>query len=544
MDPYNWQPCTILKSRIRLRGDMENPKSVLKDWRILVLIATLIIAFLAIEPNFGIGGAEIIYLSPYSLLGNLSANGATTLGVGSVITSINGLSTQNAQQFYSVLNRTALPNSTITISYSNQIFPYIFVPQQVKVPVSGAAPINSTYIQVQDVPSSNLNYGLDIIGGTQILLAPNSTHYNSTDISQIQTILNARLNTYGISGISVNSIQTVSGSSFVQVSMPSVSEAEAFSLVNNQGSFYAQINNVTVINNSNPNEGILNVCLTSSCPYGGLQPPTQSNGGYQFDFGIQISKLAAETFANATKTIPIVNGYLKHPILLFLNNKQVSSLQVNSNLKGQVQQVIQIQGYGATYQQAYNNMKTLQAILESGSLPIAVKIVSINSVSPVEGTQFIGQIYILLLSAFVVTSIVIFLRYRNYKISAMILMTSAAEIFVVIGLAALIHWTLDIPSIAGIIASVGISVDDQIIITDEIRRGSTIAEGASVKKRIQRAFFIITVSFLSFAAIMFPLFFSTASLFTGFALTTILASLVGLLITRPAYAKMVGVALS
>ncbi len=110
-----------------------------------------------------------------------------------------------------------------------------------------------------------------------------------------------------------------------------------------------------------------------------------------------------------------------------------------------------------------------------------------------------------------------------------------------IGVAAAIKWTLDVPSIAGIIASVGISVDDQIIITDEIIRGKNKLEYATIKKRVQRAFFIIFVSFFSFAAIMFPLFFSTASLFTGFALTTILASLIGLLITRPTYARILSI---
>jgi Preprotein translocase subunit SecD len=96
-----------------------------------------------------------------------------------------------------------------------------------------------------------------------------------------------------------------------------------------------------------------------------------------------------------------------------------------------------------------------------------------------------------------------------------------------------------VPSIAGIIASIGVSVDDQIIITDEILRGSSSVEFTNIKKRIRRAFFIIYVSFFSFAAIMFPLFFSTSTLFTGFALTTILAMLVGLLVTRPAYGQII-----
>ncbi len=214
------------------------------------------------------------------------------------------------------------------------------------------------------------------------------------------------------------------------------------------------------------------------------------------------------------------------------------NLSISSNLKGKAEQSVLITGSAPTYAQAESQMKTLQAIFQSGSLPVPIKIISINSISSQTSVQFINQIYILLFAAFLVVAIVAFLRYRDYKIALLIFITSLSEIFIVIGIAALIKWTLDIPSIAGIIASIGVSIDDQIIITDEFIRGSSSIEYATNRKRISRAFFIIFVSFFSFAAIMVPLFFSTSSLFTGFALTTTLAALVGLLITRPAYANM------
>jgi preprotein translocase subunit SecD len=515
---------------------------VLKDWRIIVMILAVIIAFLAIQPNItGVSGAQIIYLSPNSYLGNLSAIGSTSLTTGSIITSLNGVPIGSAQQFYSLLNRSAHLNYTLTIGYENEIFPYIYSSSSISILLTKSTMVNSSFIQVQDVPSTNLDYGLDLIGGTQITVAPNSTkNTNSTTMSNLQTVLQTRLNTFGLSGISVSLVQTLSQGSFIMISMPNVGESQALSLIQNQGVFYAKIGNQTVFNGSNKAEGILTVCLTSSCPYGGVILPTLTNGVYQFNFGIELSPQAAANFANATKNLSVSSdGYLSKPIVLFLNGKQISSLSIAASLKGQATQDIQITGSASNSQQALNQMKTLQSVFESGSLPIAIKIVSINSVSSSTGSQFINQIYILLLAAFIAISVVVFLRYKDFRVSSLILLTSVTEIFVVIGVAALIHWTLDIPSIAGIIASIGISVDDQIIITDEIIRGSSRMEYTAVKKRVGRAFFIIFVSFFSFAAIMFPLLFSTASLFTGFALTTILASLVGLLITRPAYAQLI-----
>ncbi len=525
---------------------MVEAKKILKDWRIIVLIIAVIISFIAIQPKiFGMNGAQVVYISPDSLIGNLSNNGATTFNTGSIVTSINGRSVSDSAQFYSLLNQTAQVNTTVTIGYENQVFPYVYSQNTVQIFISKDSPLNSSIIQVQDVQPTNLNYGLDLIGGTQITIAPNSTNYTSATVSNLLAVLQTRLNTYGISGISISQFATLNGANFIMISMPNVGESQALSLITNQGKFYAKVGNITVFNSTVPGDGVIQngVCVTSGCPYGGEQLPTLTNGAYQFSFGIELTKLAAQNFANATKNLTgsaLNPGYLSKPITLYLNNKQISSLQISDNLKGAAQQNILITGSGSSYNQAYNQMKTLQAVLESGSLPTPIKLISVNAVSSSNGQQFINQIYILLAGAFIAVAIVVFVRYNwNYKVASLILITSLAEIFIVFGVAAMIKWSLDIPSMAGIIASIGISVDDQIIITDEIIRGSRKTEFANVKRRVERAFFIIVVSFLSFGAIMLPLFFSTASLFTGFALTTILAAFIGLLITRPAYAKMI-----
>ena len=283
------------------------------------------------------------------------------------------------------------------------------------------------------------------------------------------------------------------------VSMPNVGESQALSLIQNQGKFYATIGNVTVFNSSNSSDSILDVCLSSGCPFGVYQPPSASNG-YQFQFGIQLASGAAKNFEDAVKTLkPSTTnpGYFNKRIHLYLNGvEQGQPLLISENILTNFNGAITIEGSGTDQQQATADMKTLQAVMQSGSLPVPLKIVSISSVSPTAGSQFINQIYILLLIAFILVSVVIFLRYRDYKISSLILITSITEIFIVIGVAAVIHWTLDIPSMAGIIASIGISVDDQIIITDEMRRGSSqIAyAGLVMSKPINEANIVVSAN--------------------------------------------------
>jgi preprotein translocase subunit SecD len=518
-------------------------KSILYDWRIILMIILVVVAFLAIQPNItGVNGAQVIYMPANSYIGNLSARGVIGLSTGSIITAVNGIPVHNIQQFYAQLNKSVVTNGTLSLTYKDKVFPYIYTSNTSKIFVEPNAVFNSSTIETQNVPYTNLNYGLDIIGGTQIEIVPNATNYNSTLVTTLETTLSKRLDVYGISGTTVSTVQALSGKSFIMVSMPSVGQSQALSLIQNQGKFYATIGNFTVFNSSNSSESILDVCLSSGCPFGVYQTPSASNG-YQFQFGIQMASGAAKNFENAVKSLsPSTTnpGYFNKKIYLYLNGvEQGQPLLISTNILTNFNGAITIEGSGSDQQQATLDMKTLMAIMQSGSLPVPLKIVSINSVSSTAGGQFISQIYLLLVIAFILISIVIFMRYRDYKISSMILITSLTEIFIVIGIAAAIHWTLDIPSMAGIIASIGISVDDQIIITDEMRRGAAQAEYTVTKKRISRAFFIIFVSFFSFAAIMFPLLFSTASLFAGFALTTILASLVGLLVTRPAYARII-----
>ena len=519
-------------------------KSLLYDWRILLMIVLAVVSFLSIQPNImHVNGAQVIYLPINSYMGNLSSQGLIGLQTGSIITAVNGIPVHNIQQFYSQLNKSALVNTSLRLTYENEVFPYVYISNTSRIFVEPSAVFNSSTIQTQNVPFTHLNYGLDIIGGTQIEVVPNATNYNSSVLTNLETTLTKRLDVYGISGTTVSTVQALSGKSFIMISMPNVGESQALSLIQNQGKFYATIGNETVFNSSNASESILDVCLSSGCPFGVYQTPSASNG-YQFQFGIQLASGAAKRFEAVIKTLTpstTNSGFFNKRIHLYLNGvQQGSPLSISINILTNFNGAITIQGGGSDQQQATADMKTLQAIMQSGSLPVPLKIISISSVSPTAGTQFISQIYVLLMIAFVLVSAVIFLRYRDYKVSSLILLTSVAEIFIVIGVAAAIHWTLDIPSMAGIIASIGIAVDDQIIITDEMRRGSSQAEYAATKKRIGRAFFIIFVSFFSFAAIMFPLLFSTASLFAGFALTTILASLIGLVVTRPAYARIIG----
>ncbi|HIP34671.1 MAG TPA: preprotein translocase subunit SecD, partial [Methanothermococcus okinawensis] len=137
--------------------------------------------------------------------------------------------------------------------------------------------------------------------------------------------------------------------------------------------------------------------------------------------------------------------------------------------------------------------------------------------------------------AFLAVGAIISIRYKKPSIIIPILITCASEILIILGVASLINWRLDLASIAGIIASVGTGVDDQIVITDE-----TLSKGSKkIKSSIRRAFFIIFAAAGTTIAAMLPLFVMSIGMLKGFAITTIIGVLIGVFITRPAFARII-----
>ena len=113
-----------------------------------------------------------------------------------------------------------------------------------------------------------------------------------------------------------------------------------------------------------------------------------------------------------------------------------------------------------------------------------------------------------------------------------------AEVWLLLGFAALIRWNLDLAALAGIIVAAGTGVDDQIVITDETLHERD-AKSLTWKEKLKKAFFIIFVAYAATVVAMIPLLFAGAGLLKGFAFTTIVGVSFGVLITRPAFAAVV-----
>jgi preprotein translocase subunit SecD len=306
----------------------------------------------------------------------------------------------------------------------------------------------------------------------------------------------------------------------------------------------------------------------------------QSRNSCSFQFQVSVERSAAQRFQSIARNFDEGPQYLQGTqLVLTLDNSQVSSLNVRNVFKNQIVETPTITGGGNSREQAIQEMDELQSTLQSGALPVTIEVVSTNNVSARLGQQFMQVAIIAILAAVVAVGILIFLRYQNPNIAIPIMITGFSEVFIllsvfsrgaitplvvlalaiptVIGLAAgfkkkdlkvlmlpfgtgfiiaIMQFapSLDLAAIAGIIAAVGTGVDDQIIITDE----RSVKRSLSLKKRLKRAFFIIFTSAASTIGAMLPVMTIGAGAVRGFAITTILGVLIGISITRPAYATI------
>lgn len=182
---------------------------------------------------------------------------------------------------------------------------------------------------------------------------------------------------------------------------------------------------------------------------------------------------------------------------------------------------------------AYNKAKGIQSILKGGALPIQISIGSKTTIPAPLGSEFLKLSIIGLFIAMVAISLLVSFRYRKINILLPIVAISVSEL--VILLSVLGSFTIDLAAMAGIIAAIGVGVDAQIVITDELLKKTS----GTPPERLENAFGIITTNVTVAIFAMVPLLFSGMVEIIGFAISTILGALLGLLISRPSYAALV-----
>jgi preprotein translocase subunit SecD len=233
----------------------------------------------------------------------------------------------------------------------------------------------------------------------------------------------------------------------------------------------------------------------------------------------------------------------QHKLGMFFEGIEVYNASFSEGLAEQMREeyvvsILAMTGGPRENEEARDRAEELWINLEA-SFPTKLQTVGEGQIPPVLGQDFSRQVAAAAAAALVGVSLVIYLRYRRPRLVLAILWVSLSEVLIILGFAVAIGWYLDLASVAGIIAVMGTGVDHQIVITDEALYQGEGRKRLVISTRISRAFFIIFTAAATTIIAMTPLAYVGLGRLRGFAIVTIVGVLSGVIISRPAYARIV-----
>ena len=209
----------------------------------------------------------------------------------------------------------------------------------------------------------------------------------------------------------------------------------------------------------------------------------------------------------------LTGANIKRRLAIVLDNKIVSAPVIES----QITERGEIKG-SFTAQQAAD----LSLILRSGSLPASLTTLEERTVGPSLGRDSIRQGVLASLIGFVALVLAVMLYYKGAGINAVLALL--LNLVIILGMMAIFKATLTLPGIAGIILTLGMAVDSNVLvferIREELRDGKTVR--AAIENGFSRAFgTIIDTHMTTIIAALFLFQFGTGPI-KGFAVTLLI----------------------
>ncbi|MBI5867752.1 MAG: protein translocase subunit SecD [candidate division Zixibacteria bacterium] len=220
----------------------------------------------------------------------------------------------------------------------------------------------------------------------------------------------------------------------------------------------------------------------------------------------QLTREGGRQFARLT------GANIGKPLAIVLDGRVESDPEIQSRIndRGQI-----TMGTGSTYEQAND----LAIVLRAGALPAPVKIIENNVIGPSLGSDSIAKGFLASLLGGLAVVLIIGIYYQlSGVIADFAVMLNVLFLMAVL---AILHATLTMPGIAGIVLTVGISVDSNVLIFERIRE--ELRAGKSVKNAIDagysRAMVTIIDSHVTTLITALALFMFGTGPVKGFAVT-------------------------
>ncbi len=380
---------------------------------------------------------------------------------------------------------------------------------------------------------ANIPLGLDIKGGS-LLEYTFSGDVTPDTANQVVTILRRRLDDANFTEANVASL----GNNGIRVEIPGIDNPQqAESLIGQRGELYfAQVldtvqsavqpapkiglqyagaqwlktsdpsmpPNTWYLVNRNIQVGAGTLQLSGSEVSNASVAMNTSTGGWEID--LSFNSKGAQDFYQITQAL------VGKPLAIVLDNNVLSAPIVQQAIQGGHAQITG----NFTYKQA----QELAALIRSGNLPVTLNLSEEQTVGPTLGADVVRTSIIvgLIGMAIVLAYMLIYYGPLMGMVADLALVYNA---FFVLGMLALTHGILTLPGMAGIILTIGTTVDGNVIIferiKEEMRTGKT--SKASITAGFTRSTAVILDANISTLIVAFVLYYFGTGSIKGFAVT-------------------------
>ena len=233
--------------------------------------------------------------------------------------------------------------------------------------------------------------------------------------------------------------------------------------------------------------------------------PRMNNETNETVVSFTLDRVGAKRFGKATST-----GIGKQ-LAIVLDGKIISAPVIRDTIASGSGQI----SGGFTFQSATD----LALLLRSGALPAPLNIIEERTVGPDLGKDSIKAGIIALIIGFILVIVFIFVKYKIFGLITNIALI--INLFLLVGILTIFEATLTLPGIAGIILTVGMAVDANVLIFERIKeelkneKNNLIAFDSGYKKS-RTAILDANITTLLAAVI---LFFMGSGPIKGFSLT-------------------------
>lgn len=341
------------------------------------------------------------------------------------------------------------------------------------------------FLMLEGIPGTmkplkdKINLGLDIKGGVYVVLeAQNVGKYSDEKLAdlmeQTKSVVENRVDQMGLANPNVS----VEGKDRIRVELPGVSDAnDAIDQIGRTAQLkFTMADQSFVLDGSSVKDA------TSG------QSNETGKGGYVVN--LEFDKNGTQAFADATqkalegKVTPNVTKDMcedgqdveANQILIWLDNKVISHPAVNEVISGGK---CEISG-NFTQEEASN----LAALIRGGSLPLELEEIQSSSQTAQIGMDALHGSIVAGIIGLIIIFVMMMVFYRAMGLAADIALS--LYLFLILGGMALMGSVLTLPGIAGLILTIGMAVDGNVIIFTRIKE--EISSGKSVRVAVQAGY--------------------------------------------------------